>query len=51
MISSFLATCATDLSVDKIVGVNLLSSSEEVSGLKEQGVSVALDQYQLEKAL
>ena len=51
MISSFLVTCATDLSVDKIVGVNLLSSSEEVSGLKEQGISVALDQYQLEKAL
>lgn len=50
-VSDLLAYLKKEQQIETIVGVNLLSNSQEVIGLKAAGIEVDLDQYQLEKSL
>lgn len=50
-ISELIISLKDIFNVESIMGVNLLSDSEEVTGLIESGISVDLEQYQLEKLL
>lgn len=48
-INDLLVYFQTELGIEKVVGVNLLSNSDEVLGLINSGLKVDLEQYQLEK--
>lgn len=50
LIENLLGYLANEFKVKTVVGVNLLSSCEEVLALNDLGIKVDLKQYQLEKA-